>query len=683
MKFFKVLIPRIGLNPFDYKSNNLDHALYSVGDVVKVPLRNKTVLGIIWEEISEHDLSNNIKSKLKEIIPHDNLNISENSKDPLKDPECITYKYANIGHGSIKLIKLASSYYLTELGSIAKLVLPVDIYEKPIKYLKQDIQGFNEANNNRSCYNLKKLDKEQNSALEQIIEATNPLLLNGVTGSGKTEIYFHLVARMLNQGNQCLIMLPEIGILNQIANRFKESFGFNPAIWHSSITHAKKKPIMRGIINNDVKVVIGTRSSLFLPYKNLGAIIVDEEHDTSYKQSENIRYNARDMAVLKAKIENSKIVLLSATPSIESTHNTTQGKYKLIKISSRFNAASLPDIEIVDMRKEDLAKNRWISKPLLQAIKKNLESGQQSMIFLNRRGYAPLTLCRDCGYRFECNNCSSFLVVHKKLGNMQCHHCGKVTKISIDCPDCHSDNISFSGPGIERIEEEVTSLFPQAKISLLSRNQSEDEVNEINTTLAAMQEGKVNILIGTQIITKGYHFPKLTVVGVLDADMGLTGSDFRSSERSFQLLHQVGGRAGRENLKGRVYIQTYNPDSSVIKALSSNNIDDFIDYELKSRKELLMPPFGKMAAIYFSGKNEAFVRDKIFEFARNAPKSNAKILGPVPANLYRLSGSYRYQLVIMSDRDFNIQKYAQCWLGSIKIPASIRVKIDIDPQFFL
>lgn len=691
MQFFKILIPRVGLNPFDYTSPKSCRATYSIGDIVRVPLRNKITLGIIWDQISESDLSSQQKSKLKEIIPDDTSKESDDTSKESGDVlEGILYQENNIGKGNLKLIELASRYYLTELGSIAKLILPVDIYEKPIKSLKQDISSFPDSQdyskkdtNYTEFYNLKKLNADQDAALETILGADIPVLLNGVTGSGKTEIYFHLVAKMLSQGKQCLIMLPEIGILKQIAKRFEDAFGFAPAIWNSSVTKAKKKPIMRGIINGDVRLVIGTRSSLFLPYKNLGAIIVDEEHDPSYKQSENIRYNARDMAVLKGKIGNSKVVLLSATPSIESIHNTTQGKYKLIKISSRFNEASLPDVEIIDMRKEELPPNRWISKKLSNSIKQNLESAKQSMIFLNRRGYAPLTLCRDCGYRFECNNCSSFLVVHKKSANMQCHHCGQTKKICLDCPECSSDNIAFSGPGIERIEEELRSLFPKARISLLSRNHQDNEGDEINDTLVDMQEGKVDILIGTQIITKGYHFPKLTVVGVIDADMGLSGSDFRASERSFQLLHQVGGRAGREDLKGIVYMQTYNPESNVIKALSSNDMDNFLDYELKSRQELLMPPFGKMVAIYFSGKNESFIKDKMLEFARKAPRSEARILGPVPANLYRLSGSYRFQIVVMSSREFNIQKYVEYWLASMKIPASIRVKIDIDPQAFL
>ncbi len=452
--------------------------------------------------------------------------------------------------------------------------------------------------------NLHALSSDQQVSSDQIEISTKPVLIKGVTGSGKTEVYFHAIKQQLESGKQGLIMLPEIALSQQIISRFTERFGFEAAIWNSRVTKAQKKRILRGIISGSVRVVIGARSALFLPYKELGIIVVDEEHDASYKQSDGMLYNARDMAVLRGHVEKCKVLLVSATPSIESIYNAKISKYHLVELKSRYNAAILPEVAIVDMRKESLTRNSWLSEKVIKSVEENIKNKQQTLIFLNRRGYAPLILCKGCGYRFNCKSCSSSMVMHKSTNRLECHHCGSVAAIPKICPDCvEQDTLILCGPGIERIAEEAEQRFKGSKIAIVSKEQSES-ASKMQELLRQMEQGDIDILIGTQIVTKGYHFPQLTLVVVVDADVGFLGGDLRASERTFQLLHQVGGRAGRMDKKGVVLLQTYCPDHKVIDALASNQEELFIQEELASRESAHMPPFTKMEAITITGNNQ-------------------------------------------------------------------------------
>ena len=647
MKIIKVLLPKLGLFPLDYICH--ENPQPRRGDIVQTIFRNKICPAIVWET----DITNS-SYKLKAIEP-------------------ITEYRANISKATLDLIEIASRYYLAPLGTIAKLSIPVDPFASPIKYLEQEIP---------ESFNLSDLDEQQINALHAIESSDKPIILKGVTGSGKTEIYFHAIASAIKSGKQALILLPEIGLLTQIAKRFKERFGFDIAIWHSSITAAKKKRIFRGIISGSIKVVLGTRSALFLPFKELDIIVIDEEHDSSYKQNDAIAYNARDMAVLRAKLEGCKLVLASATPSIETLQNCIDNKYRMIEINQRYNSYSMPKVEIIDMRSENLASGNWISESLKCAISTNLLSKEQSLLFLNRRGYAPLMLCKTCGHRFECKNCSASMVFHKKLSKLECHHCGFSRKVLNSCEECDSTELTLSGPGIERLEEETKQLFPNAKIKVLSKEQATKN-DELEQILLDMEQNNIDILIGTQIITKGYHFPNLTLVGIIDADMGLFGGDFRSSERTFQLLSQVGGRAGRSHKDGRVLIQTYNPDNKVTQSLAEANHKNFINYEIEARKESGMPPFSRMASISFTGTNPEYTARIAKDVYKLAPSSSAKLLGPAEAVMHKLAGKYRYKILILAEKNFNIQKYISTWLESAKTVSSIHIKIDIDPQHFL
>ena len=646
MNIVRVLIPKTSLFPLDYNSTSN----HSIGDLVQVSFRNKNITGIVWEV----DCVDSGK-KLKTICNESNVS-------------------ASINRELMELIKKAAKYYLSEFGTVAKLVLPVDINESPIKLHKQEIQD---------CIKLSKLTDSQEEALRIIENNTKPTVIKGVTGSGKTEVYFHAILNQIKNAKQALIMLPEIALSAQIMERFRERFGFDPVIWNSSITKAKKKRILRGIISGDVQIVIGARSSLFLPYKNLGIIVVDEEHDASYKQNEGILYNARDMAVLRGYIEKCQILLASATPSIESLYNVSKGKYNIVHLKNRFNDAFLPDVQIIDMKQENLGRNTWISSIALNAIRKNIEQKQQTLIFLNRRGYAPLVLCTACGYRANCQSCSASMVLHKKYNKLECHHCGSVSRVPIKCPDCDEEgNLILCGPGIERIDEEIQKMFPEINSVMVSREQGAKPA-EMQKLLESMGNGEIDILIGTQIVTKGYHFPNLTLVVIVDADLGFIGGDLRASEKTFQLLHQVGGRAGRASKRGHVLIQTYYPEHKVIEALAEKKEDIFINEELFSRQKAEMPPFSKMAAIIITGKNSEKTLQMAKSFVANAPKSDAKIMGPAEAMMLKLSGRYRYKILVLANRDFNIQKYLKQWKEHFKIPSSYQVKFDIDPYNFI
>lgn len=512
-------------------------------------------------------------------------------------------------------------------------------------------------------------------------------VLNGVTGSGKTEVYFDMIAAALNQGRQALILLPEIGLTGQWLERFRRRFGVMPALWHSDLSQRVRRETWKAVLNGEVRVLAGARSALFLPFSELGAIIVDEEHDPSYKQEDGVIYQARDMAVVRAKIENIPIVLSSATPSLETRVNVQNGKYREVVLPDRFGNAVMPSIDLIDMRRcppENRAGEKsFLSPVLLGEIGRTLERGEQALLFLNRRGYAPLVLCRKCGHRFQCPNCSAWLVEHRNGRRLECHHCGYHIPVPDACPVCGEEGeLASCGPGVERINEEIGARFPDVRRLVVS--------GDLNATAAEMAElmrqihdHEVDIVIGTQILTKGHHFPDLTLVGVVDADLGLAGGDLRAGERTFQMLHQVAGRAGRADKKGHVFLQTFDPDNNIMQALKTGSADDFLNVEIQTRELLKMPPFGRLAGVVVSSASQEAAERAAQTLGRSAPAGDGvRVLGPTPAPLALLRGKYRYRLLLQTGRRVKIQDVLQNWLARVSLPSSVRVQTDIDPYSF-
>ncbi len=509
-------------------------------------------------------------------------------------------------------------------------------------------------------------------------------LLDGVTGAGKTETYFEAVAAALKQDKQVLILLPEIALSNAFLDRFESRFGCAPALWHSQLTPAQRRKTWRGVITGQSKVIVGARSALYLPYQDLGLIVVDEEHDPAYKQEDNVIYHARDMAIVRAHIGKIPVALVSATPALETMANVWDGRYNLLHLPDRHGGAQLPDIHVIDMREDKPERQHFIAPTLMAALAANFEAGEQSLLFLNRRGYAPLTICRTCGCRMACPRCTAWLVEHKKTNRLHCHHCDYSMPFPETCPECgERESLAACGPGVERIFEEVTAYFPQARVKILASDTAQTH-DELKAMLADIREHKVDIIIGTQIIAKGHHFPNLTLVGVVDADLGLQGGDLRAAERTYQLLHQVAGRAGREQLKGHVFLQTWFPDNKVMQALASGDRDAFLEVEADEREAAHMPPFSRLAGIVVSGKDEGQVIGVSNALGKAAPQGEAiQTLGPADAPFYRLRGNYRRRLLIRADKNIDLQKTLAAWVGGIKVPSTVRVYIDIDPQSFL
>ena len=510
-------------------------------------------------------------------------------------------------------------------------------------------------------------------------------LIDGVTGSGKTEVYFEAIAEALTRGKQALILVPEIALTEQFLRRFEQRFGVYPAEWHSEITPKNRVRVWRGVASGDVRVVIGARSSLFLPFLELGLIVVDEEHDAAFKQDDRVPYSARDMAVVRGHISKFPVVLASATPSVESRVNAEQGRYNRFVLPDRASGAALPDLYAVDMRQEGPERGRWIAPPLLNAIRQAYADGAQTLLFLNRRGYAPLTLCRTCGHRFQCPHCSAWLVEHRFQKRLTCHHCGHFEKVPDACPSCSStDSLVACGPGVERIAEEVSELFPQARTLVLSSD-IQGGPDRLRREMKVVEDGGADIVIGTQLVAKGHNFPKMRLVGVIDADLGLAHGDPRAAEKTFQLLAQVTGRAGRVTGGGAGYLQTYAPDHPVIRALMSADRDAFYNAEIDARRAAGLPPFGRMAAIIISGPDKAFTEGYARAVLRTAPSDpSVTILGPAEAALAMVRGRHRYRLLALAPRNVDLQGFLRSWLSVAPKPVKgLRVQIDIDPQHFM
>jgi len=509
-------------------------------------------------------------------------------------------------------------------------------------------------------------------------------LLDGVTGSGKTEVYFEAIAATLAADRQALVLLPEIALTAQWLKRFAARFGVPPFEWHSDLTGAERRYGWRAVISGEATVVVGARSALFLPFPSLGLIVVDEEHDSSFKQEDGVIYNARDMSVVRARMGDFPVVLSSATPSLETVINTETGRYDRLILPERHGGAGLPAIGLIDMREEVLDRQSWLSPTLQRAIADTLADREQVMLFLNRRGYAPLTLCRTCGHRLECPNCTAWLVEHRLEGRLECHHCGLSIRPPDACPKCAAvDSFAACGPGVERLAEEVAQRFPGAHVEIMASDTVQSPA-AASALVQRMQDRKIDILIGTQIMAKGHHFPFLTLVGVVDADLGLAGGDLRAAERTYQILHQVSGRAGRAERPGRVLLQSYRPDHAVMEALVSGDRDRFMAAEAASRERHQMPPFGRLAALIVSGPDMAAVDDVARALGRARPTGEGiTVLGPAPAPLAILRGRHRRRLLVKATRDINVQALLRNWLARVRLPGSVRVQTDVDPYSFL
>lgn len=532
------------------------------------------------------------------------------------------------------------------------------------------------------------LSPDQRAAAARLaaVQGFGVTLLKGVTGSGKTEVYLEAVAACLRRGRQALVLLPEIGLTDGFLARVEARFGARPAEWHSGIAQAERRRVWRMAAEGGLQLAVGARSALFLPFRDLGLVIVDEEHDPSYKQEEGVIYHARDMAVLRAQGAGAAVVLASATPSLETWVNARAGRYARVDLPARFGSAELPRMQAVDLRAEALAPGRWISATLREAMAGRLAAGEQSLLFLNRRGYAPVTLCRACGHQVHCYQCDARMVEHRFLNRLQCHQCGATAPIPTVCPACGVEGRMHAlGPGVERLEEEVRGLFPEARVAVLSSDLF-TSARALKAQIEAIAAGEAEIVIGTQLVAKGHNFPLLTLVGVIDADLGLMGADLRAAERTFQLVRQVAGRAGRADRPGLALVQTHQPDHPVIRAILSGDDEGFWAEEAAQRQALGMPPFGRLAGIILSGTRLEQVMEAAHRLADRAEPLaaiGAQVWGPAPAPIARIRGRHRVRLLVKAPKGAPLQAALRAWLAPLKLTGDARLVVDIDPQSFL
>ncbi len=658
--YIDVLLAHNVSEEFTYKHEAIEKP--RVGTIVLAPLRSGEKVGIITKVNS---VLNDSKIKLKfikEISPEYRLN----SK-------------------MIKFLNWVSNYNLIDRGLVLKMILSHSKF-----YFKKKKTKELTSNIKKSVKTIK-LSLEQKSASQDILKIFQqrnfkPVLLDGVPGSGKTEVYFDVIKNFVKDGEQVLIMFPEVSLTGDFVNRIEERFGFSPAVWHSKISTAYKTKVLKSIIDGTSQIIVGARSSLFLPYKNLSMIVLDEEHDSSYKQEEQGIYHARDMSVVKSSIEDIPIILASATPSLETIFNVMNKKYNKVSIKNKYFNQEENEIFIINMKKEKLKKDQWLSERLIKEISQTLKKKQQTLLYINKRGYAPVIICKSCGHKITCKNCSSYLVEHLNNKKLLCHHCGhNILTKGLECPSCQNNDSHFIdyGAGIEKIFTEISKTFPLAKICLFSSDHIKSQ-DELEIKVKQIKDHEYDIIIGTQLITKGYHFPNLACVGIIDADMTLKGGDLRASEKTYQALYQVSGRAGRAQTKGRVIIQTYYPENETIQSLAQLDRDAFYENEIYYRKLNNLPPSGKMAAIIVSGNNIAKVREQCSIMFGSIPNiSELEIYGPAPAPLSKLKGRHRQRFLIHDKKARNMQKIVNAWLKNSKSLSSVNISVDIDPFSFV
>jgi len=646
-----ILLPNIFNHPFTYESDiNL-----KVGDYVVVPFGKSKITGVVWNEFEK---KNNRNFKIKSVLKK--LDVS-----PLKKT-------------TIKFLNWFSEYNIIPKGMALKLVL---LSSNAVEKTQKDTYKIFNANIKKNLINL---SEEQKKSLKKMNVSNKKFrvhVLQGTTGSGKTMVYFEALKDIINKGFQGLILLPEIGLTGEFKKKFIEFFGFTPAVWHSGITKKNKEIIWSGVVNGEIKVVIGARSSLFLPFKKLGLIIVDEEHDQSYKQDEGVTYNARDMAISRASFENIPINLITAVPSIETYENIKKGKYSISKLEKRYQDASLPNYEIINLNETKLEKQSWLSKKIIEKVNFHLDKNDQVLFFLNRRGFSPHVLCNKCFNSYSCPNCSINLVYHKKKNNLLCHYCGFKSSLKRTCVKEGDCEFIFSGPGVERISEEVKKNFPSKKIEIFSS----DTMNKKSSSdkLEKIIDNEVQILVGTQLISKGFHFPSLNCIVVVDIDLSSQGHDLRGAEKNLQLYHQLSGRAGRTGKPATVYFQTYNTNTKMISDLTNSNPDIFLDRELDIRRQNNLPPFQRFISLILTGDNEARLEKEAFYFKNFIEKKiKGRVLGPVSAPIFRLKKKFRIRMLIRGSKSLNLQNSIAKIIANYKFSSGIKLSVDVDPINF-
>ena len=646
-----ILIPNIFNHPFTYDTDlNL-----KVGDYVVVPFGKSKVTGVVW---SEFEKKTNKNFTIKKVL--NKLDVPSLKKNTINFLNWFS-EYNIIPKGMALKLLLLSSNAVENISNELFEQFKIDIKKNEIAL----------SNDQKSC--LKKMNVANQKFRVHVLQ--------GTTGSGKTMVYFEALKELINKGFQGLILLPEIGLTGQFQKKFIEFFGFNPAVWHSGVTKKNKEIIWSGIANDKIKVVIGARSSLFLPFKKLGLIIVDEEHDQSYKQDEGVTYNARDMAISRASFENIPINLITAVPSIETYDNIKKGKYSLSKLDKRYLNASLPNYEIINLNNSKLEKQSWIAKETIDKVNFHLKKKDQVLFFLNRRGFSPHVLCKKCFNSYSCPNCSINLVYHKNKQNLLCHYCGYKTLLNRECSKEGICDFIFSGPGVERISEEVKKIFPKKTTTIFSS----DTMNKKNSseTLQKIINNEIQILIGTQLISKGFHFPNLNCIVVVDIDLSSQGHDLRGAEKNLQLYHQLSGRAGRTGKPATVYFQTYNLNTKMITDITNKDPDIFLDKELEIRKKNNLPPFQRFIALILTGTDEMQLEKEAYKFKNFIEGSVVgKILGPVNAPIFRLKKKFRVRLLIRGQKTLKMQISLVKAIKNFKFPPGIKLAVDVDPINF-
>ena len=646
-----ILLPNIFNYPFTYNSSvNL-----KVGEFVEVPFGKTKIVGVVWDTFEE---TNNKNYKLKNVIKK--------------------FDIPGLKKETVKFLDWFSQYNLIPKGMALKLML---LSSQVVEKLPDKDYLTYTCIKKKSNFNLSDNQKKNLEEISKDIKNFRVHVLQGVTGSGKTIVYFEAVKKIIKNGNQVLILLPEIGLTSQFEKKFTEFFGFIPAVWHSGITKKKKEIIWSGIANGEIKVVIGARSSLFLPFKKLGLIVVDEEHDQSYKQDEGVTYNARDMAISRASFENIPINLITAVPSIETYENIKKGKFTISKLEKRYKNASLPNYEIINLNETKLEKQSWLSQKIIEKVNFHLDKNDQVLFFLNRRGFSPHVLCNKCFNSYSCPNCSINLVYHKKKNNLLCHYCGFKSSLKRSCVKDGECDFIFSGPGVERISEEVKKNFPSKKIEIFSS----DTMNKKSSSdkLEKIINNEVQILVGTQLISKGFHFPSLNCIVVVDIDLSSQGHDLRGAEKNLQLYHQLSGRAGRTGKPATVYFQTYNTNTKMIADLTNSNPDIFLDRELDIRRQNNLPPFQRFISLILTGDNEARLEKEAFYFKNFIEKKiKGRVLGPVSAPIFRLKKKFRIRMLIRGSKSLNLQNSIAEIIPNYKFSSGIKLSVDVDPINF-
>lgn len=729
MQNFDTIVSVIVAAPIDKPFDYITSEPVCCGQFVMVPLGGRTVAGIVCALGTQQDRSGLKLKRVDQVLPFEPLHQKTlmfmqraagytmapvgmfarlmtsvpGLEKPMPKPEVIvasSHQHDNnvqLTEARLKVLTCVKEHQISTIAELARRagvgasvvtgLLKHGVLER--KVLTHQLQPL--PNISESFINLS--DDQRVAAdglcnliplLNNNIQTAGTTLLQGVTGSGKTEVYLDVVAKCLMKSAemQVVIMVPEIALSASFSKRLEERFGRYVRQWHSGLSPAQRRMTWEGINTGKIRLVVGARSALFLPYRHLGLIIIDEEHDTGFKQEDVVLYNARDMAVLYGNMHNIPVVLSSATPSLETWVNAQSGKYTHIILSERFGVAVMPEIRTIDLRQTKLDAGRWISAPLREAVHRTLAAKEQALLFLNRRGYAPLTLCRTCGHHIECRQCSAWLVEHRAIHKMICHQCGQQSRIPVACPACQKPTLAACGPGIERLEEETRLLFPEARIAILSSDLFVS-TKELQQCIHQIAQGQYDIIIGTQLVTKGYTFPLLTLVGVIDADLGLQGADMRAAERTFQVLQQVAGRAGRVDKKGVAFLQTTCPDHPVMQALLTGEVEKFWQTEAQQRRAARVPPYCRIAGIIISGKYSDQVWAVGRALAQTPIDSFVDVLGPAQAPVGLLRGKHRVRLLLRAPRHANLQNSIKKWMLKVKVPSSVRVVIDIDPQSFM